>query len=391
MKKLTVLLSAVLAAAAVQASDSSITLYGVIDNAIALQNSNLKVTGTAVPLHQTTNTIKEEGGNLMANRWGIKGVEDLGILKVGFVLENGFSADTGTTGYGGRMFGRESQLYVKGNYGTMAFGRVGPFTSGNGSYNMLARMSPYGNQIAAYMAGTNSVMSYVGSRVDDSVTYVSPNFGDFSFRLQYSGRVDALTSDVQNKASVTRYGAVGFIYQTAQAYVGLIGDITLYGHEPGKRPSNGNTVTLGGNYNFGAAKLYVAGQYYKNVLNSTFSAGAVKTFQASLLAADKTLTSKTTYLKGFGLVIGVDVPLAGGVMKLVAAYMDGKSDKDKNGYAQKIDFERFGATVGYNYDLSKRTTLYTAIGYQDDSVKLVGGTKVKQADAKALFGLCHRF
>lgn len=390
MRKNLLAFSVLLATPLCALAASSVTLYGVVDEAAAFRHSSLKVSTPHASVHSSDNTVSMDAGNLMANRWGIKGTEDLGSFKVGFVLESGFSADNGALGYGGRLFGRESQLNVSGNWGLLAAGRVGPFVSGNGSFNMLASMAPWGNQIANYMTGTNSVMSYVGSRIDDSVTYVSPTFSGFSFRAQYSGRVDAQKSDVQNKASVTRYGAVAGMYKSGALYLGLMGDVTLYGHEPGKRPSNGNTITLGGSYDFTSVKYYLAAQYFRNVLNSTFSAGAIKTFQNSLKLAVPTLASETTYMNGFGVVTGVDVPMFSGVFKAAVAYLDGKSHKDKNGYGEKIDFDRYGATIGFNYPLSKRSTIYSALGYQHDKVKL-HGAEVKQSDVKALLGLCHRF
>ena len=62
----------------------------------------------------------------------MKGTEDLGNgLTVGFVLENGFTADDGVDG-GSAMFDRESMLFLEGNFGKLAFGRIGSFNQGSG-------------------------------------------------------------------------------------------------------------------------------------------------------------------------------------------------------------------------------------------------------------------
>ena len=37
-------------------------------------------------------------GQNSGSRWGLKGTEDLGFAKVGFVLENGFTSDDGKLG-----------------------------------------------------------------------------------------------------------------------------------------------------------------------------------------------------------------------------------------------------------------------------------------------------
>ena len=50
-----------------------------------------------------------DSGNASGSRFGFKGTEDLGNgLTVGFILENGFDADTGKDG---TMFNRGRQLW----------------------------------------------------------------------------------------------------------------------------------------------------------------------------------------------------------------------------------------------------------------------------------------
>ena len=50
-----------------------------------------------------TDSLEMKSGSQSGSRFGLKGSEDLGNgLKVGFVLENGFDADTGSLGNDGR-------------------------------------------------------------------------------------------------------------------------------------------------------------------------------------------------------------------------------------------------------------------------------------------------
>lgn len=67
-----------------------------------------------------------QSGFSTGNRWGLTGTEDIGNAKVGFVLESGFNSDDGTSGQGGRLFGREAQVNVSGAYGTLYAGRRVP-------------------------------------------------------------------------------------------------------------------------------------------------------------------------------------------------------------------------------------------------------------------------
>ena len=79
------------------------------------------------------------------SRFGLKGTEDLGNgMKVGFVLENGFSADSGTLGQDSRLFGREAQVTLYGDFGQVSFGRLGAMIGGNGTYALFgAVVSPF--------------------------------------------------------------------------------------------------------------------------------------------------------------------------------------------------------------------------------------------------------
>lgn len=127
MKK-TLAALAVLGAFAGSAAAADVTLYGVVDLGLNYQYSKV---GDA----DAVNTFKEQAGQNSGSRFGLKGTEDLGNgVKVGFILENGFAADDGTMSQGGRLFGREANLFVTGDFGTLSMGRVGALSAGVGSY-----------------------------------------------------------------------------------------------------------------------------------------------------------------------------------------------------------------------------------------------------------------
>ena len=107
MKK-TLIAAAVMAASGVAFAASNVTLYGVIEEGVVV--SKAKHADTMVDL---------KAGFDSGNRWGIKGVEDLGNgYNVGFILEQGFTADNGGEGVEGKAFNRESILYVNGGFGS---------------------------------------------------------------------------------------------------------------------------------------------------------------------------------------------------------------------------------------------------------------------------------
>ena len=107
---------------------ADVTLYGVVDYSLKYSRVDSdKANEDAV------NNFEMASGAQSGSRFGLKGVEDLGNgMRVGFVLENGFSADDGSLLQGSRLFGRESQVFVNGAFGEVSFGRVGQLVSGNG-------------------------------------------------------------------------------------------------------------------------------------------------------------------------------------------------------------------------------------------------------------------
>ena len=100
-----------------------VTLYGVVD--LGLKYSHVDADQSGV---DAVDKLEMKSGSQSGSRFGIKGAEDVGNgLKVGFQLENGFDADTGSLGYNSRLFGREARVYLSGDFGEVAFGRMGRF------------------------------------------------------------------------------------------------------------------------------------------------------------------------------------------------------------------------------------------------------------------------
>ncbi|MFT4067871.1 porin [Paraburkholderia sp.] len=94
---------------------SSVTLYGIVDTGVEYYNNAAKG-GTFVGMPTLTGEVP--------SRFGLRGVEDLGGgYKTFFVLENGFAPSTGALNYGGRLFGRQANVGVSSDYGTLTLGR----------------------------------------------------------------------------------------------------------------------------------------------------------------------------------------------------------------------------------------------------------------------------
>jgi predicted porin len=115
MKKLFITL-AVLAASGAAMAQSSVTLYGIADAWVG--SSEVKVGGVGT----RQNVVDTSGVN--GSRWGLRGAEDLGGgMKAIFTLESGINLDTGASGQGGLLFGRQAFVGLQSGFGTVSLGR----------------------------------------------------------------------------------------------------------------------------------------------------------------------------------------------------------------------------------------------------------------------------
>jgi predicted porin len=127
--------------AGVAQAQSSVTLYGVVDANVEYVNHEQNVTSSGIALPGSSGSrVAMQAGGLSSNRWGLRGVEDIGGgLKSLFVLESGFSMNDGKSQQGGRLFGRQAFVGLQGNWGKITLGRQ--YTT---IFDMMANFSPSG-------------------------------------------------------------------------------------------------------------------------------------------------------------------------------------------------------------------------------------------------------
>lgn len=341
--------AAILGAFVGSAFAADVTLYGLVDYGFSYQNKS-PVAG------KDTDSFQMKSGQNSGSRFGLKGEEDLGNgLAVGFVLENGFDADTGALGNGGRLFGRESQAYIKGDFGTVSFGRMGQLVSGNGTYGLFgSAVSPFSTGWGD-VGGHSQVMGSSFERFDNMITYKTPDFGGFTVYAQYSFDnnslydADPTTAGIQHggsegKTSVDRYYGIAAQYKAGNLMiVGAVDSMNWAQPEAGKDNLDDSlSVNLAGTYDFGVAKVYAYGQYFQDYK----SAGKVIKFE------------NKGGVDGYGINLGVDVPAFGGTAKAAVAYGDFEQTHNS-----AMDMKTYQVTLGYTYNLSKRTFFYTAADY----------------------------
>lgn len=142
---------------AVAQTSGGVTLYGLLDTTIRY-STNEDAAG-----HSRTQMTD---GVLTGSRWGIRGTEDIGGgNKAWFILESGFSPDTGTSQQGGRLFGRTAVVGFDGPYGKLALGRQ--YTLAHEVLSSYEAMAFANNSIVGYQGG-----NYTGLRYDNTLKYI---------------------------------------------------------------------------------------------------------------------------------------------------------------------------------------------------------------------------
>lgn len=391
MKK-TLAALAVLGAFAGSAAAADVTLYGVVDYGFLYNyTDNQKADGTSTD----DNTFGLQSGVDSGSRWGIKGVEDLGNgLKVGFQLESGFNADDGTLSkYNekqNRIFGRQATLSVYSDFGTLTFGRMGALSSAAGTYDVVYSIGD------AFDGGDNDVFGLYGaSRYDNTVAYQSPKFAGLQVTTMYSFKQDSnvakekFSGDEGDFSSSKRYAGVALTGEYGPAQFVAAYELTKYGSNGTKREldKDANVFFLGGNYDFGVAKVFAMGQYFNGLTTAP-------TLDDMLVSAtDATgATVATDGVKGFGFNVGTQVPAAGGLITVGGYYSNFEQDGVVAG-KEKHEGDYYGLAARYEYDLSKRTMLYAGAGYGVESRDKVGTEKddTENQLVQAYVGLTHRF
>lgn len=317
-------------------AQSSVTLYGVVDLAVE------RVKGA-------TSVARVSSGQQQGSRWGLRGSEDLGGgMKAVFQIESGFNADTGTSGQGGRAFGRQSFVGLTGGFGGVRLGR---------------QYSPMDD--IAGVAGTKtydvlSVVPVIGNgdynRVNNAITYLSPSFGGTTLQAQYSLGEERSSSDPSKDFGKQMSLHVLHTSGPLTAGLGLMRVLDANGTTAGKQPQN--ALLAVGSYDFGTFKL-------------------TGYFDQEDKAAEK--------LKVFGLSLGFklgETLLSVGVAQA----------KNVNGSSALDDAKIY--TLQANHNLSKRTALYghlTAVSNSGASALGFNSPVAGGSSNGIQFGLRHRF
>ena len=375
-KKLTAL-AALAAASLSSAFAADITTYGVI-------NTGLSYTRADTSVSETTDTFEMDAGNYLGSRFGLKGSEEINDrLTVGFVLENGFSSDTGALGDGGRLFGREASIWLRDDVlGTLRFGRLTALTGSTGTSGLMAGKFSATSTGWGVMWGHNAVFAGKFLRLDNVVMYSTPKWAGLQLHAQYSSGIDQETEEdgEENSGSATRYMGLGAQYFTRPFSTIAVVDSYRYA-DTAEDPSLGAYLSLA--YDFEVVKVFATGNYFRDM--RYLGKAAVDDG-----IAESAVFGNGVAKDGYALNFGVTAPIASGKLYAAVGYMDAESSAD----ADKA-MKRYTVSVGYDYNLSKRTVFYVGAGYMLDRYEDFGAD-VAASDEDAAkygvtFGLSHRF
>lgn len=334
-------------------SASAVSIYGVTDVGVAVADNSGGHVGTLL-----------NSGGLQGSRLGFRGQEDVGGgLKAFFALEAGIDMDQGTT-QGTAFFNRQSFVGLQSaTYGSLTLGRQ--YTP---SYDFLVTVGLAVN-LGSVASAHDGIPGYVqgqpptaagrfnnglgANRASNSVKYLSPELNGLSFSAMYA------FGEVAGSSSAGRILGIAVRYQNEK-------DFLSFAYNETASASNQNLPVnkiylVGGRYNF--SMLYV-NAYYTSQKNS----GNVPGMNADVMS------------------VMLSYPVENLVMTVGYSHMN---DKTKNNW----DSDQYA--IGTVYFLSKRTSLYSTLGYMSVKNGGVAGQFFAKSDngkqTQVAFGVRHVF
>lgn len=360
------------------AQQNGVTLYGIIDLGIEYDRVRQEAFSGGLPqgpLNQSFLGIAN--GVQSGSRFGLRGNEDLGGgLGVNFVLEGGFNPAQGTSGQGGRLFGRQSTLGMTlRDVGRLDVGRqinlasnyflsIDPFQEGFGQANIgssfgSTNTARYGNMLllqltpvsgltlgAGYSFSTGLSAIYAGEQDCISTFSCPATSGGYNFISNQNMR--AITLGAQYKR-----GPLDLVV----TYDKIYGDAA----QPNSTVSPSFWV-LGGAYDFKVLKLSLAVGQAQNGFANGQAQGTGAT-SGSVLTSTSWTPGAMLFLPGASAnsyLVGITAELTSQVTLLASWQMmqpQGMLTSDSQFKVQQI------LSAALTQQLSVRTNLYTYASY----------------------------
>ena len=359
-------------------AQSSVTLYGSLDEALAWYNN---AGGHSL--------VAMQNGDNAATYWGLKGKEELGGgLNAIFTLESSFDITHGSLS-GGRLFGHQATVGLSDDaYGTVTMGRqfdptvdlIQPITADN--FAGPAFTTP-GD------ADNNDNSAWINS----SIKYASPTYAGFQYELMYGvGGIAGNTTGGHAYGAAAAYNNGGLTLATG--YLFMKNDVNGNGaadliQNNSVTPLYGATPMFGSRQIFQVAAQYVIGNLTGNI---RYSNAQYKPYM-NYGAFNRT---QTFNVGGAALQYQFSPELAA-ALSYVYTHSSG---------ASSATYNNFG--VNATYALSKRTSFYAVVAYShasgttfsEDGSEIVsaGGTvgdlgpsSSTRSQVATIVGITHKF
>ena len=346
----------------IASAQSSVTLYGRIDQNVTQQDPGKKAAATTNGKLGKSVTKLQEGNvnGLGGSRLGFKGIEDLGSgLKVFFQLEAQLLPDEGRAGNsstfsstfsGNPFFSRFAVVGLSHNtLGEIRLGRQESLSrennvkindiSGETNFNIVENLegSP------AVTTAARPLFQNFGSRVDNGIRYTTPEYAGFraSAIVGLGERLKTITGTLPNVVTTkaATYRGLAVVYAAGPLALDVIYE-DLRGGAVGGGDYN-NVITAGGSYDFGIAKVATAYQHTNNFGGQFAVSSGTGVFK------------KGTDIDAWN--IGVAVPFNAFTFK---AQYTGSTISRPAGTLGGSDLDQSKYGVSLAYALSKRTAVY---------------------------------
>lgn len=340
MKKSLLVLAAAAACASGAQAQSNVRVTGLTDVYVGSMKS---------PGDSGRTSVVNSGG--MTTSWlGFQGTEDLGGgLKVDFALNAFFRGDTGTPGRynGDPFFSRDAYVQLNGGFGGLLLGRTkAPNFLPTILFNPFGDSFTFSPLVLHQNVSLFNASGWKNTNPSDTgwanqVVYSTPSVGGLTANLHYQFGEQAGSNSKKNIGANLLYsnGPLGL--------TAFYEDVGVSDPVPALLPDGRKNWMLGASYDLKVVKLM--GTY-----------GQTK--------------GKSDGYKGKTTSLGATIPLAGN-SRIMAAWAQTKLDL--------TDSKRNTVSLGYDYDLSKRTDVYAVVMY-DKVTNFGNGTSVG-------VGIRHRF
>jgi predicted porin len=340
-------------------SQSSVTLYGIIDTGVEYYN-HAAGGGSFAGVPTLTGEVPSE--------WGLTGVEDLGGgNKAFFKLENGFAPGTGGFNYGGREFGRQANVGLQTAYGSLTLGRQINMTT----YSLLSADN-IGPSIHSLYVFDNYLPN---ARSDNAIGYME-KFAGVTVGATYSFGRDA--AGPAGPAATNCPGQMAGNFLACKQYTGLIAyDSSHFGAAVSYDRMRGNEGASAPLTNSGYTDS-------RSVVDGYFALPSLKEGGGWIHRSLSAGVASTLYnLYFLGLTY---VPIA-------SLVIDTQVDK----YIQPRVTSSTELVARASYLLSKNTSLYSSVGYmingRNGSTSVAAGGTVERGGEQlgVMLGVRHSF